>query len=385
MKFKIKQLASSAIMAAIASVSFAQSYEPTIYQIKEDAYQVTFVYHPQPNEKHSPKKMYLVDMETRSVIDSVAGQNNTFVFKGKSGNPTIVTLSADNREFRFPTFFFLDNKPVQLEMNGQDLNIEGSDNNNEVGKINALIQAQIKRQNALDAEYRSLVNKYNEQLPDSIQQRLEKTWQSTVDNLLLTIKQGIERNNHNFVPIIYLMRYGNELDNTFLETFMNNYSHKDYPALAPLKAQIAANKRKAIGADYTDFSMADPEGNEHKLSEYIGNGKYVLIDFWASWCGPCRAEMPHVKEMYAKYHEKGFDIVGVSFDNKKEAWIKAIQDMGLQWHQLSDLKGWKSLASDLYNIRAIPATLLIGPDGKIVAKDLRGSELTQKLKELFGE
>ena len=140
-----------------------------------------------------------------------------------------------------------------------------------------------------------------------------------------------------------------------------------------------------IGKQFIDLEAADENGESHALSEYAGKGKWVLLDFWASWCGPCRAEMPNVKTAYRKYHDKGFEIVGFSFDEKKKAWLKAINDMNLTWIHLSDLKGWGSIAAEVYEIEGIPDNLLIDPKGKIVAHDLRGEELQQALAKFIGE
>ncbi|MBR4898452.1 MAG: redoxin domain-containing protein [Prevotella sp.] len=148
---------------------------------------------------------------------------------------------------------------------------------------------------------------------------------------------------------------------------------------------MQAEKQKMIGKQFTDLEEADVNGEMHKLSEYVGKGRWVLVDFWASWCGPCRAEMPNVVANYEKYHDKGFDIVGLSFDKSKDAWVRAISDLKMPWIHLSDLQGWQSVASSVYNIRSIPASLLIDPNGKIVAVDLRGELLGEKLKEIFGE
>ena len=153
---------------------------------------------------------------------------------------------------------------------------------------------------------------------------------------------------------------------------------------AQQKAQ-EEKKNAVVGKQFTDLEEPDVDGNMHKLSEYVGKGKWVLVDFWASWCGPCLREMPNVVKAYETYHAKGFDVVGLSFDNKKEPWVQAIADQNMPWTHLSDLKGWRTVASGVYDVNSIPDNLLIDPQGKIVARGLRAQALQDKLKDIFGE
>ena len=138
------------------------------------------------------------------------------------------------------------------------------------------------------------------------------------------------------------------------------------------------------GMEAPDIVMSDPKGVERKLSDL--RGKVVLIDFWASWCRPCRMENPNVVRLYSLYHDKGFEIFSVSLDKEYASWVKAIEDDHLSWpNHVSDLKYWSSAAGRLYGISSIPSTVLVGPDGKILARNLRGQELEQKLNEIFAQ
>ena len=134
---------------------------------------------------------------------------------------------------------------------------------------------------------------------------------------------------------------------------------------------------------YTDFALPGIYGNQVRVSDYVQKNKYTLIDFWASWCGPCRAEMPTVVKAYADYHTKGLEVIGVSLDNDHEAWVNAISELNMTWPQMSDLKGWECAGAQLYNVQAIPANVLIDQQGRMIAKDLRGSELLDKMAELL--
>ncbi|MCZ6898834.1 MAG: TlpA disulfide reductase family protein [Bacteroidetes bacterium] len=141
-------------------------------------------------------------------------------------------------------------------------------------------------------------------------------------------------------------------------------------------------RKLAMGMDAPEIALPDPLGNVINLSSLKGN--YVLIDFWAAWCKPCRVENPNVVRLYKKYHTKGFEIYGVSLDRTKEAWVGAIEKDGLVWKHVSDLKFWQSEVTGLYNIKGIPLTYLLDPNGKIIGKNLRGKLLEDKLKEIFG-
>jgi peroxiredoxin len=152
-----------------------------------------------------------------------------------------------------------------------------------------------------------------------------------------------------------------------------------------MKAQLEALKVTAIGSEAPDFIQNDVNGNPVKLSSF--RGKYVLLDFWASWCGPCRQENPNVARNYARFKNKNFTVVGVSLDRPdgKSAWLAAIKSDGLDWTQLSDLKFWSNQAAALYSVTSIPQNYLIDPQGKIIAKNLRGEDLDAKLEQLFGK
>lgn len=164
---------------------------------------------------------------------------------------------------------------------------------------------------------------------------------------------------------------------TALEGIANGNEYFD-----ALSAEVKAMKTLAPGSPAPEISLPQPNGETLSLSDL--KGSYVLIDFWASWCGPCRRENPNVKRVYEKYHDKGFEILGVSLDKARGAWLGAIEQDGLTWNHVSDLQYWQSAVVPVYQIQGIPMTVLVDKEGNIIAKNLRGEALEQKLAEIFG-
>ena len=236
-------------------------------------------------------------------------------------------------------------------------------------------------------EYRALQQKDPKgELPDSKAKakRLSDRLDSLGNVQLALIKEIIRDNRDNELPAKYIKDAMYQFSYEELKNALDpKTAYYDHPDVAPAKMLLAGYEKRKPGIQFHELSMKDPADKDVTLSQWVGKGNYVLVDFWASWCGPCRKEMPYVITAYEQFHPKGFEVVGVSFDQKKDAWINAIQQMGMQWPQMSDLKGWKCAASDLYGVSSIPSNVLVDPQGKIVAMDLRGEKLLNKLKEIY--
>lgn len=235
----------------------------------------------------------------------------------------------------------------------------------------------------LDKKLDSLQAKVKEQ-PERMAEIREKAMAVYEQKLELELRI-IRENPNNLIPVFFIKDVVRGFDYDQLKELCDsNRAYYHHPAMELPKRLLANMEKRAPGKMYMDMTISDQYGNQRKLSDWVGKGHYVLIDFWASWCGPCRQEMPNVVANYEKYHSKGFEIIGISFDQNADAWKKAVEQMKMKWPQLSDLGGWKSAAASVYGISAIPASLLLDGTGKIVAGDLRGDKLGEKLMEIYG-
>jgi peroxiredoxin len=213
---------------------------------------------------------------------------------------------------------------------------------------------------------------------------VQKEYEAVVNEINLKTDAYVDRHKSSVVsPFVMLVMSQLSEDPAILE---NRYAKLNPPARESLYGRMVGKtiedgKIGAIGSQALDFSQNDPDGKSVSLSSF--RGKYVLVDFWASWCKPCRMENPNVVEAFRKFNEKNFTVLGVSLDRAREPWLQAIKDDKLEWTHVSDLKFWSNAVAQQYRISSIPQNLLIDPKGVIIAKNLRGAELQQRLASLL--
>jgi peroxiredoxin len=342
---------------------------------------------------NAPAKVYLDrEVKGKEVMDSVVLKDGKFQFSGTIGSTPAGAYLMFNPKGTNPTF--KDYKLIYLEkgtitVTGSDLmknaKAEGTKANNDNAKYEAMMKPISDGQDVIDAKQKAASDEQKKS--DAFANEIN-TAQKALDKQETELnKKFVQENPDSYISFNALESYAYSADYIDIAPLYNNFSDelKQSDAGKEWAKRLPKLKAVALGAIAPEFAEADTSGKVISLSSF--RGKYVLVDFWASWCGPCRRENPNVVKAFNKYKGKNFTIVGVSLDrqNGKAKWLAAIHKDGLTWTQLSDLQFWKSKEADMYGVRAIPMNFLIDPDGKIIAKSLHGDDLEDKLAELFGK
>lgn len=321
------------------------------------------------------------DIDQWVKVDSTRLDKGEFTFKGKTALPEMWYLSMKEKQVFVP--LFVENAKIDIEIFADSVdkvNISGSASH-EIYKqyqamnkaLNAKIEGVYKEWKKAKESKDSVTMKST----DSISTELEKQMKQNLMDFIKT-------NNRTAVAPYLGIRNAWQFDLPELEELVSilDTSLNTSVYTQSLIKRMAVLKSVDIGQPAPDFTLSDTAGNPFTLSSLQGG--YLLIDFWASWCSPCRAENPNVVKAFQAYNKKGFNILGVSFDSNRDKWIQAIRSDKLTWNHVSDLKGWGNAAGKLYGIMSIPANVLLDPDRKIIAHNLKGEELMKMLEELLG-
>ncbi|MEN7546478.1 redoxin domain-containing protein [Rapidithrix thailandica] len=329
--------------------------------------------------------LYKVQHDKTVPFDSTQLHQGSFTFKGTLEHPELVRIKF--KGFKYPyMYFFMENQEMKfsslLDSTGRLHlpEISGSALQDQYSQYNDSLYTLRKAGRSYYGEYRKAQEDKDQEKINELNALMEKAEQKQNAFIRETIAQ-----HRKTILAPYLIynnfSYGVSYEELKQLTEQVDNSMANYTFMQGLNKRLEVLNATKAGEKALDFTMNDPEGNPVSLSSF--KGKVLLVDFWASWCGPCRKENPNIVKMYHELHPKGLEILGVSFDKDKAKWLKAIEDDELNWTHVSDLKYWENAAGKLYGIKAIPHTLVIDPNGIIAANGLHGEELRSKIEELL--
>lgn len=319
-----------------------------------------------------------VALDTADVVDGVA------VLEGAVTVPTPCYLSVVGK--RAKTLVFVENKPMTITGHADSLRfvkVTGSVSHDEYQGVNSKIEEVSKKYMALYQESRAANAAGDTTKAKELMEQVNTLYESTG----VMQEDFVKENPASYVSPFYLSRIQFGKSAGALDSLVNALDPKmmEVQSVIDLKAHIAKMKAVEVGQIAPDFTQNDKDGNPVKFSDIYSKNELTLIDFWASWCGPCRGENPNVVAVYNANKDKGFSVFGVSLDKDKAKWLKAIEDDHLTWDHVSDLAYWQNAAAKLYAVNSIPSSFLVDKNGKIVAKNRRGEELGKFVSEFFSK
>lgn len=327
-------------------------------------------------------KVYLVSLSDTKIIDTISTVDNIdgkFEMRGSVKSPTLAWICIDGVNYRIP--ILLENSSFSLSADAKkikEFTLSGT------GELQTL-------RNKFKAEIEDSINIQRDSLRKKHREASDFFERITVKNQYENLNQDYEekenqfiRENNNLVSLSLVYERFKELSqNKKLSEKYNLLGNNvlNHPAAIEMAEVVEVERRITVGGIAMDFTMNDLEGKPVSLHQI--KSKVKILDFWASWCGPCRAENPNMKNIYAKYHDKGLEIIAVSLDVDKKKWENAIKDDGLPWIHVSDLKGWDCAAAKLYKISGVPHMMLLDENNKILSVGLRGKELEDAIEDLL--
>ncbi|MBQ4387618.1 MAG: AhpC/TSA family protein [Prevotella sp.] len=321
------------------------------------------------------EKVYLYKTEglgSRVFLDSVTVADGKFAMKGN--RPAYDLVSLGNKGLH-NIMFFVDGEPMTVDFANDTLR---------ASTLNEKFQGYMAEDKVFTDNFYRLFMASKKAESEAEKNEIEQQIAANNEAMIEQARRFIRENRDNVIAAYFLQLASGYMDFEELSAAIDSTAYYfNHPLMNEAKQRLQVLLLRQVGKPLTDLTLEAPDGQSHQLSEWCGQGKYVLIDFWASWCRPCRMEMPNVIQNYERFRDRGFEVIAVSIDDKKSAWLRGIKDFGTPFVQLSDLKGRNSELATIYGISTIPANLLVDPQGKIIAADLRGKVLTKKLEEIF--
>ena len=333
-------------------------------------------------------KVYLSKIQDNNLVkvDSTEISNGAFTFEGNTEEVDYTFLEIAEKDQPLQLPFILENGSIKLVADKADMlktKFSGTKNNDDLAKFNDMVYTSSSKMEKFQQDNMPKFQEASDNNDQATIEALMGEMQKMQNELIENVNKFIDTNKDSYAALMVLSQFANNLPQEEFKTKFNNFSQevKSTKLGKEISDSLKALETVSVGQKAPDFKAPGVDGKEISLYENLG--KVTIIDFWASWCGPCRQENPNVVKLYNQYKDKGLQIIGVSLDKEDAKWKNAITEDQLTWIQMSNLKFWEDPIAKQYNVKSIPATFILDEKGTIIAKDLRGADLENKIAELL--